>query len=283
MRSTLDSVVAQSETPAKWIIVDDGSTDETPAILRSYADRYPWIEIVTRADRGHRAVGPGVIEAFYAGYRSIDSSEFEYVCKLDLDLWLPERYFETLMDRMEQDPSIATCSGKAYVLRGGALVAENHGDDTSLGMTKFYRRAMFEAIGGFVHQVMWDGIDCHMCRMQGWKACSWDDPELRFTHLRPMGSSQTNVFAGRMRHGFGQYFMGTGLAYMLASASSRVLEPPVLLGSAAMIWGWIRSALRDEPRYENPQFRVFLRRYHRRVLLRGKKAALAAAHSGQLG
>ena len=90
-------------------------------------------------------------------------------------------------------------------------MSERHGDDTSLGMTKFYRVACFKAIGGFVREVMWDGIDCHRCRMKGWIACSWDEPELRFVHLRPMGSSQQSIYAGRMRHGSGQYFMGTGL------------------------------------------------------------------------
>ena len=33
MRQTLDSVIAQSVRPALWVIVDDGSTDESPAIL----------------------------------------------------------------------------------------------------------------------------------------------------------------------------------------------------------------------------------------------------------
>src|ERR1700730_10360373 len=64
MRQTLESVVAQSLRPTKWVIVDDGSTDETPAILAEYASRYGWISITTRADRGHRAVGPGVVDAF---------------------------------------------------------------------------------------------------------------------------------------------------------------------------------------------------------------------------
>ena len=58
MRQTLDSVVAQSSQPAKWVIVDDGSTDDTPTILAEYAALHHWIEIVTRIDRGHRAVGP---------------------------------------------------------------------------------------------------------------------------------------------------------------------------------------------------------------------------------
>ena len=189
MRQTLDTVIAQSVRPARWVIVDDGSTDATPQILADYAAKHDWIQIVTRKDRGRRAVGPGVIEAFYAGYDVAEPDRFTYLCKLDLDLRLPPRYFEILMERMEADPRIATCSGKAYVEEHGQLKDERHGDETSLGMTKFYRVERFKAIGGFVREVMWDGIDCHVCRMHGWTACSWDEPDLRFVHLRPMGSS----------------------------------------------------------------------------------------------
>ena len=275
MRQTLDTVVAQSIRPARWVIVDDGSTDDTPRILFEYAAVHDWITIVTRADRGRRAVGPGVIEAFYAGYETIDPNDFDYLCKLDLDLSLPPRYFEILMQRMEAEPRLATCSGKAYVHKGDRLVDEGHGDETSLGMTKFYRVGCFQGIGGFVREVMWDGIDCHRCRMQGWIVRSWDEPELRFIHLRPMGSSQKGVLTGRMRHGFGQYFMGTGFVYMLANALNRINEKPVLLGSLAMIWGWLKSALRREPRYGDAAFRRFLRRYQWRALLVGKKRATA--------
>jgi glycosyltransferase involved in cell wall biosynthesis len=37
MRITLDSVVNQTVQPDSWVIVDDGSTDETPKILAEYA------------------------------------------------------------------------------------------------------------------------------------------------------------------------------------------------------------------------------------------------------
>jgi len=278
MRQTLDSVVAQSIRPAKWVIVDDGSTDETPQILAQYASRHDWIEIVTRTDRGRRAVGPGVIEAFYAGYERINPDDYDYLCKLDLDLRLPLRYFEILMERMAANPRIATCSGKAYVELGGRLVDERHGDETSLGMTKFYRVSCFKAIGGFVREVMWDGIDCHRCRMKGWIACSWNQPELRFVHLRPMGSSQQSIYTGRMRHGYGQYFMGTGFLFMAASAIYRMNEKPYVLGSLAMLWGWIKSALQGKPRYEDMEFRKFLRRYQRRALVVGKARAIEDIH-----
>lgn len=273
LRETLDTVIAQTAAPAKWVIVDDGSTDETPSVLAEYAQRHPWIEIVTLADRGHRSVGPGVVNAFYAGYERADVHAFEYLCKLDLDLRLPPRYFEVLMTRMAADRRIATCSGKAYIETNGELVNEHHGDEMSLGMTKFYRVDAFEAIGGFVREVMWDGIDCHRCRMAGWVAVSWDDPELRFVHLRPMGSSQNGVLTGRMRHGFGQYFMGTGPLFLSVSALSRIAERPYVVGALAVMWGWLRSALTRAPRYDDPEFRRFLRRYQRLALIGGKRRA----------
>jgi glycosyltransferase involved in cell wall biosynthesis len=274
MRETLDSIVGQSVRPGKWLIVDDGSTDETPAILAEYQAKYAWIEVLTRDNRGRRSVGPGVIEAFYAGYASIRPDDYEFLCKLDLDLRIPPRYFEILIERMRENPRIGTCSGKAYVEEEGRLVFERQGDDVSIGMTKFYRVSCFKEIGGFVREVMWDGIDCHRCRMLGWKACSWDELDLRIVHLRPMGSSQQSIYVGRMRHGFGQYFMGTGFLFMAVSAMSRMNQKPYVLGSLAMLWGWIRSALKGLPRYQDTEFRRFLNRYQRRALLVGKKRAL---------
>jgi glycosyltransferase involved in cell wall biosynthesis len=280
MRETLDSIVAQSVRPAKWLIVDDGSTDETPAILAEYQAKHDWIEVLTRDNRGRRSVGPGVIEAFYHGYAAVRPGDYEFLCKLDLDLRIPPRYFEILIERMTTNPRIGTCSGKPYVDEGGHLVFERQADDVSIGMTKFYRVSCFEQIGGFVRQVMWDGIDCHRCRMLGWIACSWDEPDLRIVHLRPMGSSQQGIYVGRMRHGFGQYFMGTGFLFMAASAISRLNQKPYVFGSLAMLWGWLRSALTGSPRYQDMEFRRFLRRYQMRALLFGKKRALAELGQG---
>jgi len=275
MRRTLDSVVAQSVAPALWVVVDDGSTDDTAAILESYKARLPYLRVVRRENRGRRSVGPGVIEAFYAGLETVSLDEFDYVCKLDLDLDLPPRYFELLMQRMEKNPRIGTSSGKPYFVdkSTGNLVAEVCGDEMSVGMTKFYKVKCFREIGGFVRQVMWDGIDCHRCRMLGWIAESVDNEGLKFIHLRPMGSSQKGIWTGRVRSGYGQYFMGTAPAYLLASALFRLPKHPVLIGSIAMIWGYATSAARGVARYEEPGFREFLRSYQYACLRHGKREA----------
>ena len=276
MRRTLDSVVAQSEPPTLWVIVDDGSTDETPAILADYARRHDWIRVVQKIDRGHRAVGPGVIDAFYEGLAAIDLDAYEYLCKLDLDLELPPGYFAGLMDRMEADPRLGSCSGKAYFRNArGRLVSEGIADDMSLGMTKFYRTACFQDIGGFVREVMWDGIDCHKSRQLGWRAVSWDEPDLRFVHLRPMGSSQTSIWTGRRRHGSGQYYMGTDPLFMLASAVNKMRQKPYVLGGLAMLQGYLGAAGRRAPRHGDADLRRFIRAYQRRALLVGKARAIA--------
>ncbi len=283
MRRTLDSVMAQSVPPTLWVVIDDGSTDDTPAILESYRERMPYLRVVRRTDRGKRSVGPGVIEAFYAGLDTVSLDDFDYVCKLDLDLDLPPRYFEILMERMEANPRLGTSSGKPYFIApgNGDMVAEVCGDEMSVGMTKFYRVQCFREIGGFVRQVMWDGIDCHRCRMLGWVAESLDQEALRFIHLRPMGSSQKGIWTGRVRFGYGQYFMGSSPIYFLASAIFRIPKHPAVVGTIAMLWGYVRSALQRAARYEDPEFRKFLRRYQMACLRMGKNRATRMFNESQ--
>ncbi len=277
---TLASVAAQTRPPDLWVVVDDGSSDATPEILARWSERLPYLRVVRRDQRPTRSVGPGVVRAFYAGLATVDLDDFAYLCKLDLDLDLPPRYFELLLARMAAEPRVGTCSGKPYFPSpGGALVSEMVGDDVSAGMTKLFRTSCFRQIGGFVREVMWDGIDCHRCRMLGWIAESWDDPDLRFVHLRPMGSSHRGILTGRMRHGFGQHFMGTGLGFMTASAVFRMTRPPLVIGGLAMWWGFVRSALAGNPRLEDPDFRRFLRAYQRRMLRVGKRRALDELHA----
>jgi biofilm PGA synthesis N-glycosyltransferase PgaC len=285
LRRTLDSVAAQSIPPTLWVVVDDGSTDETPSILEEYTRRMPYLRVVQRTDRGSRQVGPGVIEAFYAGLDTVNLEDFDYLCKLDLDLDLPTRYFELLMQRMDCDPRVGTTSGKPWFAhpKTGVLVPEICGDEMSVGMTKFYRVACFKEIDGFVRQVMWDGIDCHRARMLGWIAESVDQEAIRFIHLRPMGTSQKGVWTGRTRHGFGQYFMGTSPLYYLAVVTYRLPAYPMLIGSAAMLWGYFKSWLAGLPRYDDLEFRDFLRAYQHACLRWGKSAATARVNAERAG
>jgi glycosyltransferase involved in cell wall biosynthesis len=83
---TIESMLRQVVRPVEWIIVNDGSRDRTAEIIKSYADKEGWIHLVDRPDRGFRKSGGGVMEAFYAGYETVRTSNWEYLVKLDGDL-----------------------------------------------------------------------------------------------------------------------------------------------------------------------------------------------------
>ena len=274
IEKTLRAIARQTVKPVQWVIVDDGSRDDSMAIVAQYQTGMPFIKVVHR-DTGARQVGPGVIQAFNAGLAAVDVPH-DFICKFDVDLELPERYFETMLARMAADPRLGTCSGKAYYRhsRTGAPVSELCGDETSVGMIKFYRRACFDAIGGFVADNGWDMFDGHQARWHGWRAVSWDDPEIRFIHLRPMGSSQKSIYHGRARHGDAQYRIGSHPLFFAAAALNRaVRQPPYVTGAGYFVAGYLRAMFSGVRRLGDEDFTRFLRRYQLRALRTGKREA----------
>jgi len=279
---TIQSMVDQELRPSLWIIVNDGSSDDTGTIADRAAAAHPWIRVLHRPTGTGRRVGPGVIEAFYAGLESVPWRAYDFICKLDGDLEFGPDYFSECLRRFADDPSLGTLSGKTSIPVNGRFVRERTGDEFSHGVAKLYRRECFEAIGGFVREVMWDGIDCHRCRMLGWKAESVDDPALAIRHLRQMGSSFKSVYHGRVRWGRGQYFMGTHPLYMLGISIYRMFERPWVAGGACLLGGYIGAAIRRAPRYEAPGFRTHLRRWQiaelrRRIFGRDRPRPIAVA------
>ena len=84
-----------------------------------------------------------------------------------------------------------------------------------------------------------------------------------------MGSSHKSVYHGRVRRGFGQYFMGTHPLYMLGIAAYRMAERPWVLGGLNILSGYVDAWLQRPPRYDDPAFRRHLHRWQLRKLRLG--------------
>lgn len=266
LEKTLACMEAQTLKPVLWVVVDDGSTDRTPEILAEAQKRIPWLRVHQRTDRGFRKVGAGVIAAFDDGLSTVDV-DYDFVSKMDVDLEFSPRYLERIMTYFDADPKLAAASGKVFRPEGAGMVEEFMIDEMVAGQFKLYRREAFERIGGFVQEVMWDGIDFHKARMAGFRTASLHDPELAITHLRLMGSSERSIYEGRLRWGRGQWFMGSSLPYIVASGAFRAREKPYLVGGALIVAGYLQAAMQGKPRFEAPGFRKGLRRWQRDRLL----------------
>ncbi|MFZ3003005.1 MAG: glycosyltransferase family A protein [Undibacterium umbellatum] len=261
IKLTLDSMVAQTVKPVEWIIVDDGSQDGTADIVREYADRYPFIRLVQRPDRGFRKVGGGVVAAFKFGITQIAHQDYEYIAKLDGDMSFGPRYLECMFEQFALEPKLAAVSGKVFREEEGQKIEEIIIDEHVAGQFKLYRRTAFEEIGGFVEEVLWDGIDVHTARMKGWTTKSFLHPDAILMHHRLMGSSDKNVYRGRLRWGRGIWFMGYHPLYALASGVFRMREKPFVIGGLLIIAGYLGAAIKRAPRYDNMEFRKHLHRW----------------------
>ncbi len=267
------SLTAQTVPPAQWIIVDDGSTDGTLELARAAAREHAWIRVVVRKDRGARKLGGGVVEAFNEGLATVELA-YDFVGKLDADLTFGPRYLETLLAQFSADPQLGAASGKVFRPEGDTLVEEFMIDEMVAGQFKVWRQSCFQAIGGLVPEVMWDGIDFHMSRQAGFRTRSIPDENLRILHHRLMGSSDRSIWRGRIRWGKGQWFMGSHPLYILASAVFRMSEKPYLIGGALIFVGYVQAWWKGERRLDKPEFRRELRAWQmarlRQLLFRGK-------------
>lgn len=258
---TLSSLSAQSVKPAEWVIVNDGSTDSTPKLVKDYAVKHDWIHLID-ADISKRARGGHLVRLFCLGLSKIKTPDFDFIVKLDGDLSFEPAFFERIFIHLAKNPKLGITSGISYIWSGGKLVEEKSAKGHTLGACKVYRRKCFEDIGGLVEAMGWDGIDEIKARMKGWDAAPV--PGLKVIHLRPEGKANGTFASGRER-GRGSYFMGYHPLFFAFRAARSFVKSP--LDAVGMITGYLSAALSGSKRIDDPEFIRFLRINQLRKLL----------------
>jgi glycosyltransferase involved in cell wall biosynthesis len=259
--TTLRSMIAQTVRPLRWVIVNDGSTDRTREIVAGYLAANPWIRLVDRADRGFRALGGGVVQAFNEGLAQA-GDDWDFVVKLDADLAFAPDYFERMLRHFEQNPKLGMASGKTFLLRDGVKTLEWCHDEHVRGPAKMYARACFEAIGGLEAVRGWDMIDETKAQMAGFETRSFVEDEL--IHLRPIDGRQPHVLRSRYEMGRLYWYLGYHWLYHLVrSARSVVQDYPRPLGGLMLLAGYAAAALARAPRYD-PRYVAFVQARQRR-------------------
>jgi glycosyltransferase involved in cell wall biosynthesis len=249
IEATIRSMVGQTVLPLRWILVDDGSRDRTREIIERFLGIHEWMELVVREDRGYRALGGGVVEAFEAGFERIAGLRWDFVVKLDADLSFGVDYFERLLGRFDADARLGMASGKTFLLRGERKVLEWCHDDHVRGPAKMYARECFEAIGGLRRVRGWDMIDETTAQMRGFRTRSF--PELEIVHHRPIDARQVHRLRSRFEMGELYHHLGYHWLYHLVrSLRSSVQDPPIVAGGVFLLAGYCWSVLRCRPRFE---------------------------------
>jgi poly-beta-1,6-N-acetyl-D-glucosamine synthase len=254
--STIQSVCDQTVRPAEWIIVNDGSTDRTGEIVDRFASQQPWIRVVHRENRGFRKPGGGVMEAFYEGYKVVQCQDWNFLVKLDADLTFDRDYFAKCFQHFEHDPKLGIGGGEIRHEIAGEMKAEKNPGFHVRGATKIYRRGCWEAIDGLWSASGWDTIDEVKANMKGWSTYTFT--ELGLLHHRLTGSEE-GLLRDRIKHGVACYVAGYHPLFVAASCVNRLAQRPRVIGSIAMLYGFLKAHVTRPPRLRDRSYFAYIR------------------------
>jgi glycosyltransferase involved in cell wall biosynthesis len=266
---TLESMVAQTLLPERWVIVDDGSMDKTSEIVQRYAVHYPWIQLVRLPQRANRSFA-GKVHAFNAGLERLRTLEFEVIGNLDADLSFDSDYLEFLMRKFSEDPRLGV-AGTPFIENGYDSARDSfEGENHVAGGCQLFRRQCFEEIGGYIGNPAGgvDWIAVTTARMKGWRTCSF--PEKRFHHYRSLGTAERGVMASLFSYGEKDYYLGGSPIWQLFRVCYRSAKHPV--GGFVLLAGYCWAALRRMKRPVSPELMCF----HRREQMKKLRAILGA-------
>ena len=110
LRECLDSVLGQSYPHLQVICVDDGSTDESPAILAEYAQKDPRVQVIRQQN-----AGPGA-----ARNTGLEAAKGEYVIFLDSDDWFEPDFLAKMVDTAQREGAdVAICRAVEFDTNSG--------------------------------------------------------------------------------------------------------------------------------------------------------------------
>lgn len=258
IESTLQSVVLQTITPLRWVIVSDGSKDGTDEIVRTYALRHPWIHLVRMPERRERHFA-GKVHAFNAGYAELANLPYEIIGNLDADVSVEPDYFEFLLGKFVENPKLGV-AGTPF--REGSYQYDYR--FTSIehvsGQCQIFRRQCFEGIGGYIPRNI-GGIDLvavTSARMKGWQTRTFVDKP--YVHQRQMGTATANFMMAPFKVGRADRLLGSHPLWELARSMYQMTRPPILFGGVFRLTGYLWEVVRRSELQVPPAFVEFRRR-----------------------
>ena len=260
---TINSVVAQTVRPVKWVVVSDGSTDETDDIVSRYAAQYQWIELVLMPERRERHFA-GKVYAFNAGYARVRDLNYDVIGNLDGDTSFDQDYFSFLLRKLTEDLTLGLV-GTAYSER-----SKRTGDyrfasiEHVTGICQLFRRQCFEEIGGYipVKGGAVDTIAVIAAKMKGWETRTFMDRVC----LHHRGSAEKGELMVKFRGGAKDYSVGNHPIWELSRMVYWMTKRPFIVAGLMLGVGYLWALIRRVERPVSFELVTFLRRDQMRRL-----------------
>jgi glycosyltransferase involved in cell wall biosynthesis len=246
-------LAAQTVLPTAWHIVENGSTDATPAVAAELAAEHEWIRVLSLPGSDAANRGAPVVQALHAGIATLEDSP-QILVNVDADISMDPDHFERLLAKFEADAELGIASGTLFEMSRGSWRPRHLTGTTVVGGCRAYRWECLQAILPLEERVGWDGIDEFSANSRGWKTKSFTD--VAFRHHRREGERDGGTWQARRNQGEAAWFVGYRPSYLTLRALWHMRREPASLG---MLVGYAASGFRRHPRNADRLAREYLR------------------------
>jgi biofilm PGA synthesis N-glycosyltransferase PgaC len=276
----IESVLRQTALPAAWIIMDDGSTDQTGEIVRRFSEKYPFIRLHSSRKGGARSFG-AQYRAINAAYELARHLDFDYVGMHDADI-VPEHdnYYETILRNLDANAKLGIAGGYIHERSAGGIWESRKANspESVAGGIQMLRRACYEQIGGYT-PLQFGGEDWLAqldAKMAGWQVKAF--PELPIHHYRPT-SSAGGRWRGLFRLGMMDASFGSHPFFEVFKCARRVIERPLFISGIIRLAGYIWWNISRRSPLLPANKVAYLRKEQMAKLLRANRGAAAKYRS----
>ena len=247
IENTIKSILDQQVKPVEWIIVDDGSSDNTSEIVTKFAASNSFIKLINKKPDPQRDFSSKV-NAIHLAVSKITSKEYDYLGILDADITFSSSYYASVMSKFEKNKKLGIVGGLIYDIVNGKTIPLYLHPNITRGAVQFFKRECFEEIGGLL-PLKYGGEDsaaCFSARLKGWEVKNFED--LIGYHHRLAGTADRSIYKARFREGFVEYHLGYHPLFEFVKCISRFKEQPVIAGSIVRFIGFWWANLKSEKR-----------------------------------
>jgi glycosyltransferase involved in cell wall biosynthesis len=285
LETVMASLCAQYPSPLRWYITDDGSSDATPEIIRSFLPHYPFIRLIQNPKKEGRSWGSqyGNMNKMYAQARKELGEGFDYVGVHDADVAVDEDFYTRLLTEAVRDESLGMIGGVVYQPRprswrsrliglfGGGVVYQSwaggwqprstNASDSPPGSVLISRKC-FDAVGGYVPKEY--GESDWLFTLDA-RRLGFGVKVVPAAPLYEYRKTNSTTVKGSFKAGLMDASLGSDPLFELAKCARRALHTPLGLGGILRLAGYISYRATRKPSV-GPERYNFLRSLQRAKL-----------------
>ena len=250
----IQSIAEQTIEPLVWVIVDDGSTDNTPEILKEVKEKYEWIQSIRlNSDSKKRNLGLHLSHVIKRGfdfgieYCKKNGIDYGYLGNVDGDLTLEHTFFENLIKEFENEPELGIASGGTNHIIGDTIIHAGLWEDEPSGGHMLIRRRCFEDCEGIPLTYAWDSVLKAKARLRRWRTKRFEDNIA--TEIRDVGSAE-GYWKGYVHRGKTSHYLNLHPVHVISRGIKYSFRRP-WYGGIPYLAGYLSSVIRREKQVDD--------------------------------